>query len=189
MVKRIGPNLLFDAHASWGQSDNKVKPLGTFTDKFDGERWLARAQLTGDFNLGAWRFAPSAAVIYFEEKQKSYTDSLGVFIPDTTVSLGRVTFGPEVSRSLTYEDGFRTRVHLGIKGIWDFDKAEIVDVVTGLAAGGSDDLRARAEGGLTLRLRNGSSLSGEGFYDGIGASDFEAYGGSVTLRVPLQRRN
>ena len=78
--------------------------------------------------------------------------------------------------------------HLGIKGIWDFDKAEIVNLTSGLAAG-SDNLRARVEGGITVQLPNGWSLSGDGFYDGIGTSDLEAYGGSVKLRVPLQRRS
>ncbi len=127
-------------------------------------------------------------MIYFEEDQKSYTDSLAVFIPGQTVSLGRVTFGPKVSTSIQRADGTVISPHLSIKGIWDFDKAEIVNLTSGLAAG-SDDLRARAEGGISVLMPNGWSLTGEGFYDGIGSNNLEAYGGSVTLRVPLQRKN
>ena len=74
--------------------------------------------------------------------------------------------------------------HIGIKGIWDFNKAEIVDLVAGLAVG-SDDFRARVEGGLSAHFANGWSIRTEGFYDGIGAGDLDIYGGNVKVSVPL----
>ncbi len=186
IAARLHQNLLFDARAAWGQADNKVNPLGTFTDEFDSDRWLASGRLTGDFSRGNWHITPHVGVIYFEEDQKSYTDSNGFFIPGQTVSLGRVTFGPEFRTSIQRASGAAISPHLGIKGIWDFEKAEIIDVATGLAAG-SDDLRARAEGGLSIRMPNGWTLDGQGFYDGIGAGGFEAFGGRITLTVPLSR--
>jgi hypothetical protein len=73
-----------------------------------------------------------------------------------------------------------------IKGIWDFDKTEIVDPMTGLPTGPSPDLRARVEAGLDLRVAYWGSLTATGFYDGIGVADFSAYGGSLKLMVPLQ---
>lgn len=187
IAARIRRNLLFDARAAWGQSDNKVNPLGLYTDSFDTDRWLARGRLTGDFNHGNWRFSPHVGVIYFEEDQKSYTDSLGIFIPGQTVSLGRVTFGPSISRSSTREDGSAVNARIGIKGIWDFDEAPIVDVSTGLATGSTDELRGRLEGSVSLQMRNGWELSGEGFYDGIGTDDLDAWGGGIKLRMPLNR--
>ncbi len=185
MVKRIGPSLLLDGSVAWGQSSNEVSPLGTYTDGFDTTRWLAKGQITGDFTRSNWRFAPHVGVVYFEEKQHSYTDSLGNFIPNQTISLGRVTFGPKVSYARTLEDGSSIGAHLGLKGIWDFDKAEIVNVTSGLAAGSSDSLRGRLEGGLSITMPNGWSLSGHSFYDGIGVGDLEAYGGGIGLKVPL----
>ena len=131
-----------------------------------------------------WRLSPNVAAIYFEEDQKAYTDSLGVTVPSQTVSLGRVTFGPEVSY-VFQGDGMEVEPHIGIQGIWDFDKAEIVDLTSGLAAGSSADLRARVEAGLSFRFANGASLTGEGFYDGIGVDDLDMYGGSARLTVPL----
>lgn len=74
---------------------------------------------------------------------------------------------------------------VGITGIWDFDKAEVVDLATGLPTGSSAEIRARVEAGISISLPSGMSLQGEGFYDGIGASDVEAYGGSVKLNLPL----
>jgi outer membrane autotransporter protein len=185
MVKRIGPNLLFDGRVAFGESDNEVNPLGLYTDDFDTDRWLAKARLTGDYARGNWRFSPHVGVIYFEEDQDAYTDSLGIFIPGQIISLGRVTFGPKISHSRTKEDGSRIGAHLGLRGIWDFDEAEIVEVTTGLATGSSEGLRGRLEGGLSLNMPNVWSLSGDGFYDGIGADDLEARGGGVRLKAPL----
>ncbi len=103
-------------------------------------------------------------------------------------SLGRLTFGPKFSYSYRRVGGITVTPYIGIRGIWDFDKAEIVILTSGLASG-SDDLRARAEGALSVQMTNGWSLDGQGFYDGIGSNDFEAYGGRITLAAPLQRRN
>lgn len=70
-------------------------------------------------------------------------------------------------------------------GIWDFDKAEVVDLTTGLPTGSDADIRGRVEAGISILLPNGMSLQGEGFYDGIGASDAETYGGKLQLNLPL----
>jgi outer membrane autotransporter protein len=184
IVARLHQNLIFDARAAWGRSDNDISPLGTYTDSFDTDRWLLRGKLTGDFKEGAWSFAPHVAVIYFEEEQDAYTDSLGNLISSQTVSLGRLTFGPKVSYRWKNANGTTVAPYVALKGIWDFEEAETVDIATGLALG-SDEVRARIEGGLAIQMPGGISLSGEGFYDGIGASDFDAYGGSAKIRVPL----
>jgi len=73
---------------------------------------------------------------------------------------------------------------MSLTAIWDFKKAEIVDLATGLASG-TDDLRARFEGGVSIQMPNGWGLNGAGFYDGIGASNFKANSGSLRLTVPL----
>ena len=78
MVARLHKNLLFDGRAAWGQSENDVSPFGTYTDQFDTTRWLLRGQLTGDFKAGQLQLAPHVGVLYFEEKQEAYTDSLDV---------------------------------------------------------------------------------------------------------------
>lgn len=184
MVARIHQNLIFDTRAAWGQSDNDISPTGTYTDSFDTDRWLVKGQLTGDLHYGRWHFTPHVGIIYFEEDQKAYTDSNGIDIGSQKISLGRVTFGPKVSTNFDAGGDLVVSPYLGIKGIWDFDEAETVDVATGLASG-SDDLRGRVEGGMTFSTLWGLSLSGEGFYDGIGASDFDAYGGSAKINIPL----
>lgn len=182
-VARLHQNLLFDGRAAWGRSDNDISPNGTFTDSFDTDRWLVKGQLTGDFDYGQWHFAPHVSVLYFEDSQDAYTDSLGSFIGEQTVSLGRVIFGPKVTTRFRAGNAV-IFPYFGIKGIWDFDRNDTVDVATGLAVG-TDDFRGRVEGGASIALPSDIYLTSEGFYDGIGADDFDAYGGSVTLRVPL----
>ena len=186
VVARLSEHLIFDARAAWGTSDNNVSPFNTFTDSFDTERWLVRGTLTGQFDIDGWFLAPQAGIIYFKEKQKSYTDSLGVFIPSQTISLGRVTFGPKIYTHYSGLDDVVVSPYFGIKGLWDFERPVTRNIATGLASDSSDDVRGRVEGGLMLNLPEGLSISGDGFYDGIGADNFEAYGGRVRLIVPLQ---
>ena len=183
VVARLHQNVLFDARVAWGQSFNDISPLGTYTDSFDTERWLAKAQLTGDFRAGNWTFAPHAGVIYFEDAQEAYTDSLGTRIPGQTATLGRVTFGPKVGYTIRTEGRAAIEPYLGLEGIWDFNAGKTVDPTTGVSAS-SENIRARVEAGVTAIFKHWS-ISGEGFYDGIGANDLEAYGGRARATIPF----
>ena len=185
IVARLGQNLIFDARGAWGKSDNEISPDNTYTDDFEGRRWLVRSRLTGDFKFGAIHVAPHVGVVYFEEEQKAYTDSNGVRIGSQTVELGRLTFGPKISTSFKRRDGTTIAPFVALQGIWDFKRTDLVDLNTGLAITGTDELRARAEAGLSVRLPQGLSITGEGFYDGIGANGYNAYGGSLKVGVPF----
>ncbi len=186
VVTRLHENLIFDGRAAWGQSSNTVSPFSTYTDDFDTQRWLVKGQLTGAFQFGAVHVAPHVGVIYFEEQQKGYTDSLGNTIGQQKVELGRATFGPKVSASYQSEDGMVIAPFVSIKGIWDFKSTDAVNSATGLAGSATNSkLRARTEAGISVRLPTGMSIAGEGFYDGIGADNFSAYGGSVTVKLPF----
>jgi len=183
LAARIHQNLILDGRAAWGQSYNNVNPLGLYEDDFNTNRWLVRGQVTGDFAWGNWTFNPSAGISYFSETQKSYVDSLNITIPSQTITLGRAEAGPEIRYNLQTKDGWQFAPHFGVKGIWDFDPANIV-TAQGVTID-SSGLRARAEGGTILVMPWGWSLNGTGFYDGIGAKDFQSYGGSVKVKVPL----
>ncbi len=185
IVARLSSNLIFDARGAWGRSDNEVSPFQTYTDDFEGERWLVRSRLTGAFKFGDLHVAPHVGVIYFEEEQKAYTDSNGNLIGAQTVELGRLTFGPKFSTSFTRTDGTTIAPFIAVQGIWDFKRTDQVDIDTGLAVTGTDKVRARAEAGLSVQLPQGLSITGEGFYDGIGADGYNAYGGSVKVGVPF----
>lgn len=92
--------------------------------------------------LGDWHLTPGLSVVYFEEEQNRYTDSLGIEIPEQTVSLGRLMFGPEAAYHLQLDEDWWIRPQLGLQGIWDFADAEVVDVATGSRPGATTCGRA-----------------------------------------------
>ncbi len=184
LVSRLHENLVLDGRIAWGQSANSINALGLSKDKFDSTRWLAHGRLTGDLKNGAWRFNPNADLTYFEEQQQAYVDGLGNLIPSQTVALGRLTFGPKFSHRSQWADGSSLTPFFGIKGIWDF-KATDTASAQGAAPGTGNELRARLEGGLSAKTSLGIKLDANGFYDGIAAKDFEAYGGSLRVTVPI----
>ena len=72
-----------------------------------------------------------------------------------------------------------------LKGIWDFATENSLKAPDGSVVA-ADEFRGRLEAGASFKTRGRVSISGEGFYDGIGTNDVKAYGGSARVIVPLQ---
>lgn len=181
---RLAPNLFFDARVAWGTSDNRVDPFGLYTNSFSTERWLAHAKLTGNWHSGDdVRVTPSLSVDYVREQRDGYVDSLGVTIPAQTVELGRLTFGPEIARRFVAADGATYEPFVALTGSWDFARSQDLSL-TGQPAS-ADAFHGKVQAGLLARMPNGVSLRVAGSYDGIGSSDFDAYGGQFWLNIPL----
>lgn len=181
---KLSENVLFDARAAWGQSDNTVNPFGYYSNKFETERWLAKASLTGNWHHGRWRFTPSVGVIYVAEEQQAYVDSLGVSISSQTSKIGRLTFGPEFGYKFRHDDGTTIEPHVSIKGMWDFDKTAYKSAVQGLLVS-DDDFRVKIEGGLLFKAPNGLAFRATVSHDGLGTADFSAWGGQLWLNMPF----
>ena len=184
VVSKLTDNLVFDGRAAWGQSSNEVSPFNTYSDEFDTNRWMLKGQFTGEFTLNEWRVNPSLEAIFFEERQKAYTDNFGIIIPDQTIQIGRLTFGPRFSKIFDVSENVSISPEFEIRGVWDFEQAEILNLDSGLA-NGQNALRARTEGGLNIAYSNGTRLTLDGFYDGIGSTDFEAYGMKAGVSFPI----
>ena len=52
IVGKLARNIYFQARAAWGESDNDVTPIGTYTDSFDSDRWLVSGKIEGRFERG-----------------------------------------------------------------------------------------------------------------------------------------
>ena len=180
---KLSDNLFFDARAAWGQSDNSVNPLGFYTDKFDTDRWLAKGNLTGNWTAGDWRFTPSLGVAYIEETQEAYTNTLGILIPGQSVSLGRVTFGPEIGYRFFAADGTIIEPHAALIGMWDFDKPDALVFADEIV--GTDEFRGKVQAGVLFTMPSGYTVRATGSYDGLGSDDFDAYGGQLWVNMPL----
>ena len=184
VAARLHQNVLFDGRLAWGRSDNDVTITGG-SGSFATSRWIAKGQFTGDFKMAGWQFVPHLAVIYFEDKQDAFTTSSGAAIGEQSVKLGRLTFGPKFTTNYRVGGNIALSPFFAVKGIWDFKRDDLVNTVNGFAISTSD-VRARFEAGAEVQLTGGVTVKGEGFYDGIGVNDFDAYGGSVRANVPLQ---
>jgi outer membrane autotransporter protein len=183
-AKMPGQHLYFDARAAWGLSDNKISPTNTYEDSFDTERWMASAQISGKMKLDAVTIVPAVSVSYFEETQKAYTDSLSNRIPKQTFSQGEVRAGPTFSREFVRDDGIRLIPSFGISGVWNFD-LEDTTASQGTTLG-TEDFRVRFDAGIRTLTTDSWYVDLNGFYDGVGASDYYSYGGRAKLTVPLQ---
>ena len=182
VVSRLGEQLIFDGRVAWGQSENEVSPFRTYTDKFSADRWLLKSQLTGDFALSDWRINPSIALLYFEETSEAYEDSLGVSIDEQAIKIGRLTFGPRVSKAFNINETTTITPNLLLRGVWDFESAGLMDLNSGFVTE-DNQLRARFEGGFGASFANGITLKLDGFYDGIGTEQFEAYGFAMGIKL------
>jgi outer membrane autotransporter protein len=179
---RLTDNLFLDVRAAWGQSDNGLA-IGGATASFDADRWLVSANLAGNWTRGAWRLSPAIGLTYAEEEHDSYSTSTGIDVRSQTVALGRLTFGPEIGYRFDAGGGLSIEPHVAIKGLWDFDHEDNL-AINGVAVA-SDDFRARLEGGVLATLPGGLGLRATGSYDGLGAADYEAWGGQLWVNVPL----
>ncbi|AKI02409.1 outer membrane autotransporter barrel domain-containing protein [Hoeflea sp. IMCC20628] len=175
--------LKFSANAAWGQSNNTVSPVGTYSDTFDTERWMLAGTINGSFDMAALTVKPSVSVSYFSETQKAYTDNLGNVVSAQTSSQGAVRFGPEVSRQYEIGEGVIVEPSLGVSGIWNFGMSDGAGVTA--APLGNRQLRARVDSGLTILTPKGWIYMMNGFYDGIGVTGYQSVGGRVRLTVPL----
>jgi outer membrane autotransporter protein len=154
-----------------------------YTDDVSTTRELVSAKLTGNWAYGHYRFRPSAELLYFHEDQKDYTNRISIYIPGQSVSLGRLTFGPEVGYHFVLASGVVLEPFVGLKGIWDFNKTDDT-TLTGMVIG-HDPFRGKVELGAMMWSASGMSLRATASYDGIGDGDFHAYQGQLSIAIPL----
>jgi hypothetical protein len=179
---RLAPNLFFTGRAAFGGSENSIDPFGLYRDDFSTGRWLASGELTGNLNFEKLRITPSVGITYLEEEQHSYTDSRGVLIPDQTVALGQLSFGPEIAYRLHVWNDVMLEPQLAITGLWDF--ADSGGISAGLIAT-QDDFRARVKAGILAQAPGGGTLRVVGTFDGIGSGGYDAFGAQAWLSIPL----
>jgi hypothetical protein len=180
---RLSPNVFFQARAAWGRTDVKVDLDDALQDKFDAERWLVRGTLLGQWRWGAWQFRPRASVGYIEEHQESYASVVGTTIPSQTIALGQAKLGPELAYRYRLANGAIVEPRLLVEGIWNFLRDGGSVDIDDLAFG--EEVRARAEAGVSLRTAGGATIGAAVSYDGIGSGDFQAVGGRLRVQVPL----
>ena len=166
--------LYFEGRLLYGQSNNDISPLGTYTDSFETERWLAQLRATGEYKLQNTTLMPLLDVTYTEDNQRAYTDSLGNTIPGQSVDLMQVSAGLDFSTPLSVQTG-ALELTGGIKGIYSSTNG-------GTAAPEFENWRGRTHVGLNYTMSNGGAFTFGSFYDGLGASH-ESYGANLGFNM------
>ncbi len=184
LVSRLKDNLTMDVRAAWGQSDNKINPIGSYWDSYDSERWQVEGNLTGSFREGNWHVASNLGLNYFKETQESYIDSNGFTIPEQSTELGTLSFGPKITYMANGYDGSRVHPFITVKGVWDFKAPDIFDV-NGIASG-TEELRAQVGFGISIFTNQGVNVQASYTYDGIGINDYESHSAELSAIVPLE---
>ena len=185
MVWRFADGITFDGMALYGTSSNTVNPLGLYEDAFDTDRWMLRANLTGEYSDGGpWTLRPQATLTHFEESQGAYIDTLGIAIPGQSITLGRFAAGPEVIWRHSRVNGGHFELSTRMRAVWDYHPAELLGDA-GQLTGGESDLRADGRFGAGAVFANGAMLGLEISVAGIGDGDFEANSARINFRFPL----
>ena len=170
VAKAAEQPLYFEGRLLYGQTNNDISPLGTYTDSFETERWLAQLRATGEYKLQNTTLMPLLGFTYTDDTQKAYTDSLGNTIPGQTVSLMQITAGMDFSAPIQVQTG-SLELNGGLSGIYSSSDGAA-------AAPEFENWRGRTHLGLNYRLENGGTLSAKTFYDGLG-TNYESYGASL----------
>ncbi|MEM6475101.1 MAG: autotransporter domain-containing protein [Pseudomonadota bacterium] len=172
VMARLAPQLFGEVRAAWGRSDNRVSPLGTYTDEFTTNRALYSGSLVGQFDIGdATQVRPEITGRFINEQSDAYTDSLNIAIPGQTVGQGDISFRPRLQHLVTLESGWTLRPYGEVEGIYTFgtDPNGVLD----------NGLRARIEGGIDLLGSGNFRSSLSVFHDGIGSDNFRSTGAHI----------
>lgn len=179
VARHPSQDLYFEAAILYGQTQNRIKPFNTYEDTFKTDRWLFRGAVTGEVVFEDLSLFPNLKLTHTTERQRAYTDSLSNQISEQSISLTELSAGIDFNRPIAI-DGGQIALVGGISGIWNGSSGEggsAGDIVPDYDGG-----RAKLHLGMNFKDDNGFGASLSGFYDGIGAGDYYAYGASVSLK-------
>jgi VCBS repeat-containing protein len=179
---RLAPDLVFDARAAWGTSENESDLPDGGHAAFDTERQLLRGKLSGNRDLFGLQFTPSIALAVVEDGIGYVHSSDQVDVEQQNAALGRLGVGSTLSRRFPTDDGGFVQPSAGLSTGWTLDQLD------GFAFEDTqlvNESGVKAEAGVALGTADGVNISATGAVEGIGEEDFSAWSGRVMLKAPL----
>jgi len=169
----LPPGISLEARAAWGEREPEASA--------SEERRLVNARLSATRTFGHWRFSPSIAVNYQEERQSfAYSPADGEFGSHTAGS-GRVDIRPELSYRFDLDGAAFIEPRAAIGSFWD------IDSLSKLTPGGTEDgARIKAEAGVTVGTPSGTTLRATGVIEEGSAGNADNWSGRFQLNVPLK---
>ncbi|MCW1931743.1 autotransporter outer membrane beta-barrel domain-containing protein [Pararhodobacter zhoushanensis] len=170
--------LYFEGRLLWGESRNTISPFGSYSDRFNTERMLAMARITGEVALGDVTLMPTFAASHTTDRQRAYTDSLGNAIGAQDIALTRVELGLDVQWPVLLGVS-EWIVEGGVRALHSRSSGSGLTVADSAPVDGT---RGRLDLGLRHVTGSGGEFSMSGYYDGIGQRDYEGYGLAIGYR-------
>lgn len=174
---RLAPGIVFDGRAGWGQSVNAVNRADG-REETTGRR-LLRGKVTASREVNGWTVAPSVGVSYLED---SLPDVITTASGDTAKGLGRVNVMPEISRRYSINSTTYVEPRAAVGAFWDFNE---LGQLTAPSFDANADLRMKAEAGVSVGIKDGTSLQAMGGVETGGEAAADNWSGRLQLKMPL----
>ena len=174
---RLLSGVTFDGRAAWGETENDdhaVEMGETLTN-----RRLMRAKLTGTREVEGWKVAPSVGLVYLEDAVRD--DTTGA---TKAAGTGRIEVLPEVSRRFAVDGDTFIEPRAAVGGFVGFDEFSALKATT-VTTGNAADMHLKAEAGVALGVKEGSSLQATGGVESASSATPETWTGRLQLKVPL----
>ena len=168
--------LYFEGSALAGQTDNDVNPIGTYTDNYSSNRWMLNGKVTGRVKQKGYTLEPNINVNMVQDKTESYTDSLGNNILGSNIKIAQGSIDLDARIPMAVDNG-KLEWLAGVAAVYSDASGSggAANVVPAFEGG-----RARLDAGIDRKWKK-SSVILTGFYDGVGASNYESYGANVRV--------
>ena len=178
--------LYFEGRLLYGESDNNIRfidrNLGVRTGSFDTTQLLAQIRVEGEIALSdrdeGPRLIPYADARWIEDRAEAFTDRIGNRfvnrVPGQKVSTGQLELGSNVEIPVAVNHGEMTLTG-GLGLVYANTEGDYIQ---------SDSRgRGRGEIGFSYGLDANVQIDFESFYDGIGTSQYEGYGLSLSAEM------
>ena len=178
MSMKLGPGVVLDTRAAWGSTENAV--ASPEIDNSSTARRLLRSKLTGTRELGGWKVAPSVGVVYIEDAVRDSTTGA-----TKAAGTGKVEVLPEVSKRFAIDDQTFIEPRAALGAFVGFDDLQALNPA--VPAARPTDVQLKAEAGVAVGVKDGSSLQATGGVESGTATTSENWTGRLQLNVPLSK--
>jgi hypothetical protein len=178
MSMKLGSGVVFDGRAAWGETESAV--ASGVIDDSQTERRLVRGKLTGTRQVSGWSVAPSVGLVYVEDAVRDSASGA-----TKAAGTGKVEVLPEVSRKFAVDGETFIEPRAALGAFVGFDDFTALNPAVSTVQ--PTDVQLKAEAGVALGVKDGSSLQATGGVESGTTTTPENWTGRLQLNVPLSK--
>jgi hypothetical protein len=178
MSMKLASGLTFDGRAAWGETENAV--ASSEIDDTLTQRRLLRGKVTSTRDVEGWKVAPSIGIVYVEDAVRDAASS-----ETKAAGTGKVEVLPEVSKRFALDNEAFIEPRAALGAFVGFDNLQALNPAVPSVR--PTDLQLKAEAGVAVGVKDGSSLQATGGVESGTASTSQNWTGRLQLNVPLSK--